>query len=125
MGVLLEALRLPKSPGIVVDGFRLLPHLVKPLLAVTAHAIWLLPTASFRKAVFGSRDWARAGFTAKSSNPERAFQNLLERDAMFTLHLQKEVKRLGLSGIDINSMLTEDDSVKLLVDSFGLYSSSC
>src|SRR5437764_1284131 len=29
-----DILRLPKEPGVIVDGFRLLPHLVKPLLAV-------------------------------------------------------------------------------------------
>jgi hypothetical protein len=42
-----DLLRLPRKPRVIVEGFRLLPHLVKPLLAVPSHAIWLLPTPDF------------------------------------------------------------------------------
>jgi 2-phosphoglycerate kinase len=50
-----DILRLPSEAGIIVEGFRLLPHLVKPLLSVPAHAVWLLPTPEFRRAVVDSR----------------------------------------------------------------------
>src|SRR5919108_5332316 len=36
-----DLLCLPREPGIIVEGFRLLPHLVKPLLSITTHAVWL------------------------------------------------------------------------------------
>jgi hypothetical protein len=29
-----DILRLPKEPGVIAEGFRLLPHLVEPLLAL-------------------------------------------------------------------------------------------
>ena len=35
--------RLPSNQGVIVEGFRLLPTLVAPLLSVPNHAIWLLP----------------------------------------------------------------------------------
>ena len=41
--------------GSITDGFRLLPRLVKPLLVVPNHAVWLLPSPEFRQAVFESR----------------------------------------------------------------------
>jgi hypothetical protein len=50
-----DLLRLPTEPGVIVEGFRLLPCLVKPLLAVPGHAVWLLPTPGFRRAAFESR----------------------------------------------------------------------
>lgn len=51
-----DLLRLPREPCVVVEGFRLLPHLVKPLLAVPEHAVWLLPTPEFRQAAIRGRE---------------------------------------------------------------------
>jgi hypothetical protein len=50
-----DLLRLGRDPGVIAEGFRLLPRLVKPLLAVPGHAAWLLPTPEFRRAAFGRR----------------------------------------------------------------------
>jgi hypothetical protein len=48
---------LPAEPGVIVEGFRLLPPLVKPLLAVPDHAVWLLPTPGFAglRSIAGAR----------------------------------------------------------------------
>ena len=50
-----DVLCLSREPGVIVEGFRFLPHLAKPLLAVQRHAVWLLPTPEFRQAVIDSR----------------------------------------------------------------------
>ena len=50
-----DILSLPCEPGVMVEGFRLLPHLVKPLLSESGRAIWLLPTPGFRERVIESR----------------------------------------------------------------------
>src|SRR5262249_12773206 len=39
-----DLLRLPDRPRVIAEGFRLLPRLVKPLLAAPAQAVWLIPT---------------------------------------------------------------------------------
>ena len=44
-----------REPGVIVEGFRLLPRLVQPLLSVSTRAVWLLPTPAFREAVVKSR----------------------------------------------------------------------
>jgi len=62
-----DILRLSQEPGVIVDGFRLLPHLVKPLLAVRSHAVWLLPTPEFRQAVVDSRGGSEWGFIGKQA----------------------------------------------------------
>ena len=103
-----DLLRLPREPGVVAEGFRLLPRLVKPLLAVPSQAVWLLPTPEFRRHAFESRGglWQIA---EKTSDPPRALSSLLQRDAMFTDRLRAEAKDLELPVIDVDAGLTEDD----------------
>ena len=115
-----DVLRLPRDPGVVVEGFRLLPHLVKPLLSVSTRAVWLLPTPEFRQAVINSRGGSAWGFLAKTSDPERALRNLLERDRMFTDILREETSRLGLAAIEVDATTSEDDLVRRVTGVFGL-----
>jgi 2-phosphoglycerate kinase len=95
-----DLLNLPTDPPVVVEGFRLLPHLVQPLLADPMQALWLIPTPELRLAAFESRGsvWAIAG---RTSNPATALHNLLERDRMFTERLAFETQRLGLHALHI------------------------
>src|SRR5215213_8270478 len=115
-----DLLRLPPGPGVIVEGFRLLPRLVAPLLSTPARAVWLLPTPGFRRAVFESRGGSAWGFLARTSDPERALRNLLERDRMFTEILREETARLGLPAIEVDTTSTEDDLARRVTDIFGL-----
>jgi 2-phosphoglycerate kinase len=115
-----DLLRLSGEPGVIVDGFRLLPHLVKPLLAIPAHAVWLLPTSDFRQAVVESRGGSASGFLARTTNPERALRNLLERDRMFTDILREETERLELPAIEVDTTITEEDLAKRVRGVLGL-----
>jgi 2-phosphoglycerate kinase len=109
--------RLPREPT-VVEGFRLLPHLVKPY-ATPKRALWLLPTPAFRRAAHELRgtlwDIAR-----RTSRPERALHNLLERDRMFTEQLQAETRRLGLLAIPVDRGTTEEQLLRRVAAAFGL-----
>lgn len=102
-----DLLALPDTP-VIAEGFRLLPHLVEPLLAAPNRTVWLLPTPEFRRAAFESRGalWAIAG---RTSDPDTALHNLLERDRMFTDRLRDETRRLGLPTIEVDVTMTEDD----------------
>jgi hypothetical protein len=114
-----DLLRLPSDRGVIVEGFRLLPQLVKPLLAMPSHAVWLLPTPEFRRAAIDSRGstWDIAG---RTSDPERALGNLLERDRMFTDRLHEHTSRLHLRAIEVDTAMTEDDLVRRVTAMFGL-----
>ena len=115
-----DLLRLPREPGVIAEGFRLLPRLVKPLLSVPARAIWLLPTPDFRQAVVESRGGAASGFLAETTDPERALRNLLERDRMFTDILRAETALLGVPVIEVDATMTEDDLAERVTGVFGL-----
>jgi len=115
-----DILRFSNDRAVIVEGFRLLPHLVKPLLTQRSNAVWLIPTQEFRQAVVDGRGGPRWGFIAKTGNPERALRNLLERDAMFTERLHDEAQRLGLNTIAVDPTMTEDDLTARVVKEFGL-----
>ena len=114
-----DLLRLPSAPGVVVEGFRLLPRLVKPLLSDAARAVWLLPTPEFRQAVVHRRGGSAWAFLAKTSNPDRALRNLLERDRMFTDILREETASLMLPSIAVTAMMSEDDLFTCVSDALG------
>jgi hypothetical protein len=115
-----DLLRLPREPGVIAEGFRLLPRLVGPLLQAPGCAVWLLPTPDFRQAVFERRGGAAWGFLARMTDPERALRNLLERDRMFTDMLREETARWGLPAIKVDTTTTEDDLAERVAGVFGL-----
>lgn len=114
-----DLLALPDHPPLVVEGFRLLPRLVAPLLIRPRRAVWLLPTPEFRRAAFESR-----GFTweiaRKTSDPARALANLLERDALFTAALAREAATLQLPVIRVDVDRSLDEVTELVAKALGL-----
>jgi hypothetical protein len=107
-GLIVEDLMaLPRDRIVVAEGFRLLPGLVEPLLTGPRQAVWLLPSPDFRRAALTGRGglWTIAG---KTTDPPRALDNLLARDAMFTDRLAAETAALGLPSIAVRPGRTED-----------------
>jgi hypothetical protein len=115
-----DLLCLPREQGVIVEGFRLLPRLIKPLLSLPGHAIWLLPTPAFRQAVIESRGGADSGFLSRTTDPKRALHNLLERDRMFTEILRKETTRLEVPCIDVDAKMNEYDLAKRVTETLRL-----
>lgn len=114
-----DLLQLPAQPPVVAEGFRLLPHLVRPLLAEPAQALWLLPAPAFRRAAFKSRG-SLLEIARKTSDPDRALRNLLDRDRMFTNRLYGEAKRLGMRVIEVDTTMSEDDLTERVTAALGL-----
>ena len=119
-GLIIEdLLALPPDQGVIAEGFRLLPHLVKPLLHDPSHCIWFIPMPEFRLAAFETRGtmWS---IPKKTSNPKRALSNLLERDHLFSVRLQHMVETAGLPVIMVDGRLTEDALESCITGKFGL-----
>lgn len=114
-----DLLELPAGNRTIVEGFRLLPDLVKPLLRQRHHGIWLLPSADFRLSALASRGslWSIA---ARTSNPRRALDNLLERDSMFTERLRRDAALAGVPVVDVDASLSEDQLERTIAGLFGL-----
>jgi hypothetical protein len=105
-----DLLQLPPEPAVIVEGFRLLPRLVAPLLTAPGHAVWLLPTPEFRE-VSARRRGSGWEFLDRTRDPVRARANLLERDRLFTEWLAVEAARLHLPVIEVHPELGEEELV--------------
>ena len=117
-----DLLGLPDDEAVIVEGFRLLPSAVKPLLTDISRALWLLPTPEFRLHAFESRGtlWDIAGRTTR---PRLALDNLLERDRLFTDRLRERTDELGLAAMVVDGSVDEMTLVAAVADRFGLGSS--
>jgi 2-phosphoglycerate kinase len=113
-----DLLARPPDRPVIVEGFRLLPRLVAPLLKDRAQAAFLIPTPAFRRAAFESRGGLMA-IAGQTRDPDRALRNLLERDAMFTARVAREAREAGLAVIDVGDDMTVEDLTARVSDQFG------
>jgi len=114
-----DLLAFPADQRVIVEGFRLLPLLVAPLLADRRQAAWLVPTPAFRLAAFESRG-SLMEIAGKTSAPARALANLLRRDGLFTDRVEREARAAGLSVIDVDGGAGIDELAARVADRFGL-----
>ena len=107
-GLILEdLLDMPTDVPVLVEGYKLLPRLVAPLLSRPDQAVWLIPTPSFRRTAFASRGslWSIAG---RTSDPATALANLLARDALSTEEVKRQAAALRLTMIEVNGSASVD-----------------
>jgi hypothetical protein len=116
-----DLLRLPREPPVLAEGFTLLPRLVAPLLSGPGQAVWLIPTPEFRRAAFDARG-STWDIARKTSDPDRALGNLLERDRLFTDALLGEATALHLAIIRVDLGLSVDELAGRVAEVLGLVS---
>jgi 2-phosphoglycerate kinase len=118
--LLIEDLRsLPTTTITLVEGFRLLPHLARPHISQPHHAVWLIPTPRFRREAFAGRSRSDA-FWLRTGDPERALENLLARDQMFTTVIAEDAKRNEMETLPVDGARSVEDTVSAVAKQFGL-----
>ncbi len=119
--ILEDLLDLPTGLPVLVEGYKLLPRLVFPLLSRVDQAVWLIPTPEWRHAALSRRGslWSIAG---RTSDPETALANLLARDALFTEEIARQAAALQLITIEVNGSTQLDELVKHVANSLGFRS---
>jgi hypothetical protein len=119
-GLILEdLLDLPTEVPVVVEGYKLLPRLVAPLLSRPEQAVWLLPTPAFRRTAFCRRGslWSIAG---RTSDPERALANFLARDALYTEEVKRQAVALQLPIIEVSGSARVEELTTHVAQCLGL-----
>src|SRR5438876_2071792 len=105
--VLEDLLDLPTDVPVLVEGYKLLPRLVSPLLSRPDQAVWLIPTPEWRRIALSRRGslWSIAG---RTSDPQTALANLLVRDALYTEEVARQAAALQLTIIEVNGSASVD-----------------
>ncbi len=113
--------RLPPGPAVVAEGFRLLPHLVRPCSPTRR-----TPSGCCRRPPSGTPPWPAAaipgGIPGLTIDPVRARSNLEHRDRMFTDRLTRDVERMGLPAVHLDAGADEDETLDRVARMFGLSS---
>jgi hypothetical protein len=114
-----DLLAMADDPPVLVEGFRLVPRLVAPLLSSPGHAVWLVPTPQFRRFAFERRGslWDIAG---RTSDPTRALANWLAREELFTELVTAEASALELHVIEVDRSLSADELTRRVAERLGL-----
>lgn len=114
-----DLLALPSDRKIIVEGFRLLPSLVKPHIAKNRQAIWLISTSEFRLKAFSDRGslW---DIPNKTTQPEKAYQNHLARESMFAEQLKKEAKEERVTAMVVDGSRSKEALISAVSLHFGL-----
>jgi hypothetical protein len=116
-GMVLEDLAAMDGPGVVAEGFGLLPELVAPCLTSPRQAIFLLPTPATRERNYASRGWAGIDGT---SDHARASRNKLDRDALLTEHVRRTARSHDLATIELDGSQPLDSVIAAVEGHFGL-----
>jgi broad-specificity NMP kinase len=78
--------KMPETEIMILEGVSFLPWLVKEL--APGKVIYLLPTYRFQLAGFAKRKWINS-ILQSTSNPEKAFENWMQRDKKFAQIIKK------------------------------------
>jgi hypothetical protein len=117
--ILEDLLDLPTEVPALVEGYKLLPRLIFPLLSRVDQAVWLIPTPEWRRTAFFQRGsiWSIAG---RTSDPETALTNLLARDALHTEEVARQAAALQLPTIEVNGSATVEELAECVACCLGL-----
>ena len=88
-----------------------MPHLVKELECQASSYLCLTPTAAFQKKHYRQREWVPYVLEG-TTNPERAFENWMQRDILFAQMVRKEAMKLGYSSLITDGSQSENQTAE-------------
>ncbi|MDU6293791.1 MAG: AAA family ATPase [Streptococcus mitis] len=96
---------------LLVEGAGLLPHLVKELECPASSYLCLTPTTDFQKKHYRQREWVPYVLEG-TTNPDKAFENWMQRDILFAQMVRKEAMELGYSSLLTDGSQSENQTMK-------------
>jgi hypothetical protein len=98
-----DLLGMTGAGSIIAEGAGLFPERVAPLLSEPRAGIWLIATPDCIRHVRRVRG---EGVSRLTSNPERAFDNLVARDVLIAEYVCRQAEALGLAvvGVEIETL---------------------
>lgn len=96
---------------LLVEGAGLLPHLVKELECPVPSYLCLTPTADFQKKHYRQREWVPYVLEG-TTNPEKAFENWMQRDIIFAQMVRQEAMKLGYPSLVTDGSQAENQTVE-------------
>lgn len=105
--------KLAADRPVIVEGWGLLPRFVAPYLSNANQALWLIPSEEFCAVALKAREdlWT---IPNKTSDPQRARNNWLEREKLLVREMATQAHSLGLRVVEVDKQSLNE--VCLLVE---------
>lgn len=116
--VIEDLLAMPTDTPIIAEGPGFFPTTIEPLLSRPQQAIWLLPSAAFKRASHARRQ--KTAFRDLTSNPGLALDNHITRDLLLTETYRQELTSSTLSWIEITGRDPAEVIARQVMAQFGL-----
>lgn len=114
----LQKIMVQEKRPLLFEGTPALPQLLKPLLPTLHHAFWLIPTEAFQRDYYARRPWIHS-VLATTSDPQRAFEHWMARDAGFARWLETQLQIHQLPWLSVDGATSIDETVEQVARHFG------
>lgn len=88
-----DLIAMPSESMIVAEWYGFLPSYIMPLLSNRHQALWMLPNNTFKQASIQRRQ--KSAFHLDTSNPQKAWNNHLQRDLKIAKIIQQQAECYG------------------------------
>lgn len=105
--------------GIIAEGAAYLPVLMKTLDVPYNRYLSITPTKDFQVSHYSQREWVPY-VLRECSDKDKAFENWMERDALFAKDVQRQCEEAGYLSVVNNGEIGIDELVKLVEGHFRL-----
>jgi hypothetical protein len=118
-----DLLQLATDRRIVAEGYGFLPGFVAPFIESKRQAIWLAPTAAFKKKTFKARvmEGAKGSYRHRVRDPEKALALHRQRDMLITERIKAEATALNLRLLTIDGSTSLEEVFTIVADHFEPY----
>lgn len=103
------------SVPLIAEGATFLPELVKDL-ALEAY-VCITPSKQFQIEHYRQREWVKY-VLQDCSNPKKAFENWMERDALFAEHVRRKCDELGVFSFVTDGTQTIEEQIEKVIRIF-------
>lgn len=105
--------------GVITEGAAYLPSLMKACAVPANRYISITPAKEFQVSHYRQREWVPYVLEG-CSDKEKAFENWMERDALFAKIVQQQCLHLGYSSLINNGTKAVEDMIAMIAAHFGL-----
>ncbi|MBN1583686.1 MAG: hypothetical protein JXA89_23470 [Anaerolineae bacterium] len=105
---------------LLVEGTSLLPDRVAKVMRSRDRGIWIVPTETFQRVRYRARgEWVK-DILQECRDPERAYQNWMDRDVAFGEWVREQASACGLHVLEVSGQRTVKENADVVARHLGL-----
>jgi 2-phosphoglycerate kinase len=114
-----EISQLPKDRPVLAEGCAWLPELLLPMQLPPHRVVYIIPTKAFQVSHYSKRGFIKE-ILAQCEDPQTAFDNWMERDALFGSIVSERAQSAGFPVIRVDGKSTVEENLALVEKVFNL-----